>query len=63
VKVTNLGDSSVDVTLRVWCQADDYWDLKFDLTRKIKDRFDDAGIAIPYPHVEVVQKQPSQPAA
>ena len=55
-KVTSLGDSSVDVTLRVWCQADDYWDLKFDLTRNIKERFDASGIAIPYPHIEVVQK-------
>ncbi len=56
VKVTNLGDSSVDVTLRVWCQAADYWDLKFDLTRRIKEDFDAAGIAIPFPHVEVVHK-------
>ena len=56
VKVTNLSDSAVDVTLRVWCQADDYWDLNFDLTRNIKERLDAAGIGIPYPHIEVVQK-------
>lgn len=59
VKVTNLGDSSVDVTVRVWCQAADYWDLKFDLTRRVKDAFDKAGISIPYPHIELVQKAPS----
>lgn len=57
VKVTNLGDSSVDVTLRVWCQASDYWDLKFDLTKRIKEAFDAFDIAIPYPHMEIVQKQ------
>ncbi len=56
VKVTNLGDSSVDITLRVWCQATDYWDFKFDLTKRIKESLDAVGISIPYPHMEVVQK-------
>lgn len=56
VKVTNLGDSAVDVTLRVWCQAADYWDLKFDLTRNAKEALETAGVSIPYPHMEVVQK-------
>ncbi len=59
IKVTNLGDSAVDVTLRVWCKADDYWDLKFALTRRIKEALDTAGVSIPYPHIEVVQKHPS----
>ncbi|PRY24470.1 small conductance mechanosensitive channel [Aliiruegeria haliotis] len=49
VKVTNLGDSSVDFTVRVWCEAADYWDLKFDLTRKAKDAFEAGGIDIPFP--------------
>ncbi|NDR55580.1 mechanosensitive ion channel family protein [Aliiruegeria sabulilitoris] len=49
VKVTNLGDSSVDFTVRVWCDAPDYWDLKFQLTRQAKEAFDTAGIDIPFP--------------
>lgn len=49
VKVTNLGDSSVDFTVRVWCDAADYWNLKFDLTRAVKEKFDAAGIDIPFP--------------
>ncbi|MFV0334616.1 MAG: mechanosensitive ion channel family protein [Tropicimonas sp.] len=49
VKVTNLGDSSVDFTVRVWCAAADYWDVKFALTRQAKDAFDTAGIDIPFP--------------
>lgn len=56
VKVTNLGDSSVDITVRAWCQAPDYWDVKFDLTKGIKNALDGAGISIPYPHIEVVRK-------
>lgn len=59
VKVTNLGDSSVDITMRVWCQAADYWDLKFELTKRAKESLDKAGISIPYPHMEVIQKPAS----
>ncbi|MBL1437097.1 MAG: mechanosensitive ion channel family protein [Rhodobacteraceae bacterium] len=49
VKVTNLGDSSVDFTLRVWAMADVFWDMKFALLREIKEEFDRQGIDIPYP--------------
>ncbi len=49
VKVSNLGDSSVDFTVRVWCASSDYWGLKFDLTRAVKEAFDAGGIDIPYP--------------
>ncbi|MBL4558785.1 MAG: mechanosensitive ion channel family protein [Rhodobacteraceae bacterium] len=49
IKVTDLGASSVDFTSRAWCRAGDYWDLKFDLTRRVKDGFDANGIAIPFP--------------
>lgn len=49
VKVTNLGDSSVDFTLRVWCDASEYWNLKFDMTRTVKEAFDKGGIDIPFP--------------
>lgn len=47
--VGNLGDSSVDVTVRVWVQSSDYWPVKFDLTKAFKERFDQDGITIPYP--------------
>jgi len=49
VKVTNLGDSSVDFTIRVWAMADDFWNMKFALLREIKEEFDRQGIDIPYP--------------
>ena len=29
VRVTNLGESSVDLTARLWCKSEDYWELKF----------------------------------
>lgn len=56
VKVTNLGDSSVDIASRSWVKAEDYWDVKFHLTKAVKQAFDDQGISIPYPHRTVVQK-------
>jgi len=54
VVVGNLGDSSVDFTVRVWCKASDYWGMKFDLTRGIKEAFDNNGIDIPFPTRTIV---------
>lgn len=56
VRVTNLGDSSVDVTCRLWCAASDYWALRFDMIVRVKKAFDDKGISIPYPHTTIVRK-------
>ncbi len=56
VNVTNLGESSIDITTRSWVKADDYWDVKFDLLKNGKSAFDAAGISIPYPHQVLVQK-------
>jgi small conductance mechanosensitive channel len=57
VKVVNLGDSSVDIASRSWVQASDYWDVKFHLTKAVKEAFDREGISIPYPHQVEIQKQ------
>ena len=55
-KVRNLGGSSVDIQMRVWCKPEHYWDVKFDLTKSIKEAFDKGGISIPYPHnVEIMK--------
>ena len=47
--VTGLGDSSVNFVVRVWCNAADFWALKFDLTKNLKNRLDAENITIPYP--------------
>ncbi len=47
--VTELADSSVNIVLRAWCKKGDYWGMKFDLTKKIKEAFDQKGIEIPFP--------------
>jgi len=53
IAVGNLGASSVDLTIRVWVDAADYWDLKFDLTKRLKQAFDAKGIGIPFPQMDV----------
>lgn len=55
-RMTNLGDSSVDITTRLWCNADEYWGLKFDMTKAVKEAFDKGGISIPYPHAVEIRK-------
>lgn len=55
-KVSNLNDSSVDIQMRVWCKVEDYWDVRFDLIKDIKEAFDKGGISIPYPHVVEIEK-------
>lgn len=49
VAVSELGDSSVDFVIRPWVKTGDYWDVKFDLTRRIKEAFDKNGIEKPFP--------------
>jgi small conductance mechanosensitive channel len=56
--VGELADNSVNIIVRVWCEAGDYWPLKFDLTKHLKERFDTEGISIPYPQRTVHLMQP-----
>jgi len=61
--VGNLGDSSVDITVRVWAKGADYWGIKFDLTKAFKERFDNDGITIPYPTSTNYEYKMERPAA
>lgn len=58
IVVSELADSSVNITTRVWVNASDYWGLFFDLTEKVKLTFDQEGISIPFPQrdVHVIQE-------
>jgi small conductance mechanosensitive channel len=49
VAVTEMADSSVNFTIRVWVDNGDMWPVKFDLTKAIKQAFDANGIGIPFP--------------
>jgi small conductance mechanosensitive channel len=53
IAVSELADSSVNFVVRPWVNSGDYWAVKFDLTEKIKLTFDEKGISIPYPQMDV----------
>lgn len=57
VVIQSLGESSVDILIRTWCDSSDYWGLQFDLNKAIKEACDENNISIPYPHrtVELIQ--------
>lgn len=49
VGVTEMGDSSVNFAIRVWVDNGNYWPVKFDLTKAIKEAFDANDVSIPFP--------------
>ena len=53
VVVTELGDSSVNIVMRAWAKNEDYWTVKGDLTKGIFDAYNQAGIEIPFPQLDV----------
>lgn len=53
VAVSELADSSVNLVVRPWVNAGDYWPTRFDLTERIKLTLDENGINIPFPQRDV----------
>ena len=53
VVVSELADSSVNFTIRVWCNAADYWGIYYDMQEKVKLAFDKEGLTIPYPQQDL----------
>jgi small conductance mechanosensitive channel len=48
VEVSQLGDSSVNFVVRPWCKQEDYWKVRFDLTRQVKIELEASGCSIPF---------------
>jgi len=53
IAVAELGDSSVNIVVRPWCAAGDYWALRWDLTRALKEQLEAGGCNIPFPQSDV----------
>ena len=51
--VSELADSSVNIIARPWTHRDNFFMTKLDLTKRIKERFDEEGVNIPYPQRDV----------
>jgi small conductance mechanosensitive channel len=57
IAVTELGDSSVNLVLRAWADASDYWGIYFDMHEKVYKAFPEEGLNIPFPQMDLhVQK-------
>ena len=53
IKVTSLGDNSVNILFRVWTARDDWWTTKLDLVQRCKEGLEKSGCSIPYPQRDV----------
>ena len=49
----NYGDSAIGYILRVWCPVEIYFDTMYQINENIKLRFDEAGVEMTYPHLNV----------
>jgi small conductance mechanosensitive channel len=56
IAVSTLAESSVNIVFRPWVRKEDYWDVRFDLTRKVKESFERNEIEIPFPQQVVHNK-------
>lgn len=53
IAVAELADSSVNFTVRLWVEATNYWPLKFDMNERIYNKFNEVGLNIPFPQMDV----------
>jgi small conductance mechanosensitive channel len=53
VGVSELGDSSVNLATRAWVKPEDYWNVFFDMNQKVYNQFNERGINIPYPQMDI----------
>lgn len=54
VRLGSLGDSSVNLTVRIWAKKEDYWDIHFYVNEKVYEKFDEVeGLSIPFPQMDV----------
>lgn len=53
IALSELADSSVNFVVRPWVNSGDYWAVMWDMNEKVKLAFDEAGISIPYPQMDL----------
>ena len=55
IELGALADSSVNITVRVWVNASDYWGVNFDMNKNVYATFNEKGISFPFPQLTVHQ--------
>ena len=60
IAVGELAENSINIWVRPWTKAADFFKTKLDLTKRIKERFDEEGISIPFPQrdIRIIQGEP-----
>ncbi len=53
IVLSELGDSSVNITVRAWVKPADFWNLKFEMNENIYNKFNEVGLNIPFPQMDV----------
>lgn len=55
--ISGYGESAINYILRVWVKTPDYWDVYFLVNQRVKQIFDEQGVVMTYPHLNVHVKQ------
>lgn len=53
IALAGLSSSSVDIVVKAWCKAEDYWALSHGMNRKIYDTFNEKGVVFPFSQLDV----------
>jgi len=53
IKVKEYRESDIEYVVRVWTKTEDYWTVYFDIIEKVKKAYDENGISMAYPHVDI----------
>lgn len=53
VVLDKMNESSLDFILIVWVSGKDYWNVKFRMNESVKNAFDENGISIPFPQLDI----------
>lgn len=56
VFVSEIGDSAIELTMRVWVNADDYWPMRRELMKAVKEKVEADGLSIPFPRREIIMR-------
>jgi len=48
-----MADSSIKLVVRVWATTEDYWDIFFDMNKKVYERFPEEGLGVPFPQMDI----------
>jgi len=61
VALSNLGESSVDIVVRVWVKSGDFWGVFYDLNERVYKAFPANNLSLPFPQMDVYLHEPEDP--